>query len=361
MLEIHGFEVIVFATAKNETLFKDVFKEGTNITVVVLNNKSLLKYLCIRPYLLLSSLNKKKMARNILKNFRLHSINQYSPDIIHFEFSGIAIDYLNIFKDLKGKKVVSCRGSAEKVKLLLYEERKQHLRLLLTKTDAIHCVSGDMRTTILPYCNTPVKIFINYPSINTDFFRRAQNNITNETPVILSVGRLTFQKGYFTGLQAIRQLKQAGTAFTWLIVGNGTQYEELLFHINRLGLEQSVKVFPLKTKAEIRHLMEQATVFFLPSVYEGIANVVLEAMSMELPVVSTRCGGMAEVITHGHNGLLAEVYDHEQLARHITYLIHHPAAAAAMGNAARMRVEEQFTLERQTAVFETIYEQLLTD
>ena len=108
-------------------------------------------------------------------------------------------------------------------------------------------------------------------------------------------------------------------------------------------------------------LLEEADMYFLPSVYEGIANVVLEAMSMQLPVVCTTSGGMEEVITHGKNGLLSPVYDAESLADNLALLVKNDELRQSLGVAARQRIVEQFDIQTQVTRFETVYTKIIQE
>ena len=361
-LALRGNEVIVFCNKKNDQLFTELFNHKERIKTIVLNKRKILVYSFLRPLnLLLSLINNRDIRQTIHKSFRIFTINKYKPDIIHFEFSGIGIDYLYEIKFLKALKIVSCRGSAEKVKLLIYNERKEKFQQLLNLVDGIHCVSNDIQKTILPYCKDCKKIFINYPSIDSGFFKRQNGSKNGQMLTILSVGRLTFQKGYSTGLLAIHFLKNKGVLFRWIIVGSGPDYEEIMFQINELKLNESVVLLGAKSRSEIKQLMEQADVYLLPSVYEGVANVALEAMSMELPVVSTRSGGMEEVITHRENGLLADVYDHIGLGENLFELLENQHLRILLGKAGRKKVIENFDLSIQTDKFENVYNLLLNN
>lgn len=355
-----GCHVIVACVKKQDDLLNELFGGNKNVEVVVLRKRALFTFLFTHPFLVLRAfLKAKHFKQRLFRQFRLITINKYAPDIIHFEFSGIGVDYLYEIKHLHCKKVVSCRGSAEKVKLLIHHDRKENFRLLLDAVDAIHCVSDDMRKTILPYCHDPEKIFVNYPSIHTGFFTRQDVSHHKATEItILSVGRFTFQKGFGTGLQAVHLLKQSGIAFKWIIVGSGPDYEEIVYQIDHFGLSDVVKLAGSKSSMEVKALLEQADIYFLPSVYEGIANVALEAMSMELPIVATKSGGMEEVIRHGENGLLADVYDHAALAEHLSLLLKDAALRKQLGSNGRATIIEKFSLSRQTEKYMTVYSKL---
>lgn len=357
-LASRGHTIQVFCNKVNKTLLSSLAGELAGVRVERFNRFAILTYLLAHPLAIVGrGITGSGIRQKVLRAYRSHRINRQRPDIIHFEFSGIGIEYLAEMAMLRGSKVVSCRGTAEKVKLLLYPERQTRFRQLMQQVDAVHCVSEDMRQTILPYCNRPEKIFINRPSINLAYFSRERSRHAQEqdTPLILSVGRMTFQKGHLHGLYAMKQLQDAGIAFNWVIVGQGNKFEELVFKTRQLGMQSRVKLIGSGTKQEVRELMEQATVFFLPSVYEGIANVVLEAMSMELPVVSTRCGGMDEVITHDVDGLLAGVYDHTGMAAQLMRVLGDPSLRSRLARNARFTIEQRFTLGLQTTVYEAEY------
>ena len=356
---LRGHKLFIFCNKVNKDLFEKIFKDERNIKVISFHKKNILPYLLLHPDCGFKILRSEgKLKQNIFRKFRVDYINRFSPDIIHFEFSGVAISYLEDIYDLKGKKVVSCRGTAEKVKLLVYKERQEEFRKLLEVVDAVHCVSHDIRETIAPYCKNFQKIFINHPSVDISFFERRAEKEKVKIPVILSVGRFTFQKGYLTGLLAINSLKKQGYSFQWVIVGNGHSYEEMMFQINAMKLNNDVVLAGSKPNEAVKALMENADIFFLPSVYEGIANVVLEAMSMEIPVVSTKCGGMEEVITHGESGLLADVYDEVSLAGCLATLLDNHEHGKLLGKAGRKKVVEKFNLSKQIDKFEFIYNQL---
>ena len=139
------------------------------------------------------------------------------------------------------------------------------------------------------------------------------------------------------------------------------QKEEIIFHIHQMGLQNHVVLVGAKSKDEVIGLYNKADIFFLPSVYEGIANVALEAMAMELPVVATKSGGMQEVITHDVDGMLADVYDSNMLAGLLLTLATDATKRAALGKQARERVLQQFTLDKQITIFETTYNNLLNN
>lgn len=297
-----------------------------------------------------------KFKKKIIYGLQRKVLSKYPYDIVHFEFSGLGIFFLKAFEVIKGKVVVSCRGTAEKVIPVTNPERVEHLIQLFKKVDAIHCVSEDMAKTIAPFNQEGKHIFINRPSIDIQVFSRKKPYTDNNTLQLLSVGRLMYQKGYMIGLLTAKKLKEGGIPFTWTIVGDGPQRDELVYNIHAMSLTGQVILAGKKNRDEIINLYENACIFFIPSIYEGIANVCLEAMAMQLPVVSSDCSGMPEVITHGENGMLAPNYDYEALADCIVSISKDFNLRQRMGSHARKTIEDNFTLKRQVNEFEKQYQ-----
>jgi len=306
------------------------------------------------------SFDKKKFYQNIRKKIYGRIFNNSRYDIIHFEYSGIAASLGDIIGNIKAKTVVSCRGSAEKVKLITEKGRREKIEKIFKIISAVHCVSEDMKKTIAPFCTDLNKVFVNRPAIDVSFFKPSGEKKKNGVLQILSVGRFTYQKGYLTGLMAIREIVAKGRSFVWNIIGDGPQYEEILFHIHNMALENHVKLLGRRNKDEVNSLLAAADIFLLTSVYEGIPNVVLEAMAMELPVVATRSGGVDEVITNGKDGFVADVYDVHEIIRLVELLLSDENLRVSIGKEARKRILLDYTLERQAQVFQSRYQSLLT-
>jgi len=282
--------------------------------------------------------------------------------LVHFEFSGIAVAYQDALPLLpQGTRIViSCRGSAEHITPLIDPERPRRLRDVLDAADAVHCVTDDLATTLRGLGARPRRVFVNRPAIDVERFRRREAAPSSEgPPLILSVGRLHWNKSYEYALLALRSLAQDGVSFHYQVVGDGAEREKLTFMVHDLGLHDSVELVGSETSDQVRHRMEHASVFLLTSTREGVSNSVLEAMAMELPVVCTRVGGMGEVIRDQQNGLLVAPYDAEAIARALRTLLADGDERQRLGRAARATVETEFSLARQRDVFLREYRFLL--
>jgi glycosyltransferase involved in cell wall biosynthesis len=173
---------------------------------------------------------------------------------------------------------------------------------------------------------------------------------TAPKPIILAVGQLKEKKGLTYLVQACRQLKDQGFSFVCHIIGDGPLREALTAQIQQLGLEDTVQLCGALPHEQVIGAYHAAAIFTLPAVVasdgdrDGIPNVILEAMTMELPVVSTNHSGIPEVISDSVNGLLVPPGDVPALTTALAQLLQQPAWREQLGHAARQTVLEQFDL-----------------
>ena len=283
-------------------------------------------------------------------------------DLVHIEYSGLAVQWLDALPLLSPTRViVSCRGAAEQITPLVDPSRAELLRVVFERCDRVHCVSADMLRTCVRYGLSSTKAFINRPAIDSARFqRRTPYPARHAGPYrLLSTGRLHWKKGLEFALLAVRQLLAAGHDIHYDIIGGGPDEERLRFAVDDLQLASHVTLWGRKSSTELRAALERADVYILPSLSEGLSNAALEAMAMELPVVSTTAGGMAEAITDGIDGLLVPARDHTMLAESVARLLRDAPLRVEIGVAARRRVTAEFSLERQIRVFVEVYRSLL--
>lgn len=282
-------------------------------------------------------------------------------EIVHFEYSGIAVSFMDSIPLLRPMRVLtSCRGAAEQIVPHVNVTRAEQLRHLLPLLDKVHCVSLDMQHTVERYGLFSGQAIINYPSIDIEQFLRSQPYpIRDKGPYyLITVGRLHWKKGLEYGMLALQQLIEQGFEVVYQIIGRGDEEERLRFAIHDLGLEDHVELLGQQSAEAIREALENADIFVLPSLSEGISNAALEAMAMELPIVSTSAGGMPEAITHGVEGFLVESRNPEQLASQIAILLKNSELRFQMGRLGRQRIERDFSLNRQIRVFMETYREL---
>jgi colanic acid/amylovoran biosynthesis glycosyltransferase len=330
------------------------FKKIFSITLLLLQNSML--FLKNRQFV--------GLKKGILNTVYEVYFTKNNPDIIHFAYSGIGVQFLNILPYLKNKNikiVTSCRGTAEKVRPIVEPIRKEELRQLFSLCDIVHCVSVDMMEGLMKYGLQKDKSFVNYPSINIDFFKREIPYFTldKKNIKIVTTGRLHFSKGYIFCLQALKIVKENGFEFTYTIIGDGPDLHQMKYLIDQFGLNDQIILKGKVNSTEVKKILLESDIFILPSLYEGIANAALEAMALQLPLISTKCGGMEEVIENEVNGMLVNRFDENELANAIINLIQNPVLRMKISNASRTIIEEKFKIENQLIVFEENYLKVL--
>ena len=190
-----------------------------------------------------------------------------------------------------------------------------------------------------------------YHGLAVSQYRPARSTAPQKT-MILAVGQLKEKKGFRYLLDACRILIAQGYALDCQIVGEGPLRPILEAQIRRLSLADSVTLCGALTHQEVIAKYRQAGLFVLPAVLgadgdrDGIPNVILEAMAMELPVVSTRHSGIPEVVQDGVNGLLVPPADGEALAKALARLLDDPAERRRLGRQGRQTVAAHFDLEQ---------------
>jgi colanic acid/amylovoran biosynthesis glycosyltransferase len=167
-------------------------------------------------------------------------------------------------------------------------------------------------------------------------------------PRILAVGQLVARKGFLVLIDACRILKDRGILFQAQIVGAGPLAAVLERRIEKLELEDQVTLIGALPHAEVIECYAEASMLVMPCIQsedgnmDGIPNVLLEAMAMQLPVISTRISAVPELIVDGENGLLVEAGDPRGLAEAMERLIASRGAAEEMGRSGRELVIREF-------------------
>jgi glycosyltransferase involved in cell wall biosynthesis len=172
-----------------------------------------------------------------------------------------------------------------------------------------------------------------------------------DRPLILSVGQLKPKKGFHHLLDACRLLAERGLAFDCEIVGEGPLRGELSARIVELDLRSRVRLLGALPHEGVVEKYREATVFALPCMTgpdgdrDGIPNVILEAMAIGLPVVSTRHSGIPEAIEDGRTGLLVPPGDPGGIANAIARLLEDGSLRERLGSRARERVKQVFDVD----------------
>jgi glycosyltransferase involved in cell wall biosynthesis len=178
-----------------------------------------------------------------------------------------------------------------------------------------------------------------------------------EPQTILFLGQLGEHKGVYDLLRAVANLRKNIPKVKLLLAGNGPQ-EGIRAAVLALGLQGNVEILGWVAGEKKSDLLRRSAIYALPSYAEGMPMSVLEAMAAGVPIVATAVGGIPEAITHGREGFLVPPGDIGNLTLALLRLLDHPEIRKQMGNAARTRVERQFSYQQAIPQIAALYSSL---
>jgi glycosyltransferase involved in cell wall biosynthesis len=172
------------------------------------------------------------------------------------------------------------------------------------------------------------------------------------------VGNLIPIKGHELLIRAAGSLAPEFPALRWEIIGDGPEGQRLKALAVQLGVAGRISFLGRQSRREVAAAMQRCTLFALPSRYEGLGCVYLEAMACGKPAIGCREQGIAEIIRHGSNGFLVGPDNQKELTLAIGMLLHDPNRRANLGVAARDTILDRLTLAHQADALARIYREL---
>jgi glycosyltransferase involved in cell wall biosynthesis len=282
-----------------------------------------------------------------------------SYDIIHCHLLGFHSAIAVLFKWLFKKKTCSLVGATGVISDFSQIKNvflgKLLLRLI-ARSDRLIVLCSQSRREARDEGIASAQL-VNIPNgVDTGYFMPG-SAIREKGNRIIFIGRLDYLKGVDILLQALRTLIDAQIPAQLDILGDGPDREKLTQLSNKLGPRDSI-IFH-GTVNGVAPYLQQASLFVLPSLSEGMPNVVLEAMACGLPVVATRVGGIVDIIENGKNGLLVDAQHPGQLYEAMKQVLTNKELAQQLGSAARKTIAERFSLPAIVDCYTTLYQEMM--
>jgi colanic acid/amylovoran biosynthesis glycosyltransferase len=259
-----------------------------------------------------------------------------------FSFTGHAVDIFKVNQTLLPLKI-----DAAKFVITISEYNRKYL-----------CeIAGDS--------NAKDKIHILHYGIDLGNFSPVGDKGRGNESAILSIGRLVEKKGFDYLIGACRILAEKGYRFRCQIVGEGPLRGSLQSLIDQNGLGGRVELVGSVFQERIKDYLGRADIFALPCVIaedgdrDGIPNVLIEAMAMEIPVISTQIVGIPELITDGVDGLLVKERDEGGFAKALMNLLDDGEVRHRLGKSARKKVMADFNLCKTTSQLSELFKKVL--
>lgn len=259
----------------------------------------------------LDAILKFQKRNSLLDKVKFYPVLWHKPDIFHLQWAKGLKDWIWV-KEFGIKLVLSLRGSQINHSPIADNGLAELYKDNFPKVDAFHAVSKAIGLEAEKYAAQREKIKVVYSGLDLEFVK---NEVEKQDSLfkMLSIGRPHWVKGYTYALDACKILKDKGIKFKYTIIGAAGNIE-LAYQIKDLNLQDEVVLLNRKPFNDVKAMIQESSLLVLPSLKEGLANVVLEAMSLNTLVLTTDCGGMTEVIEDNHNGFVVPIRNSEKMA-----------------------------------------------
>jgi glycosyltransferase involved in cell wall biosynthesis len=284
--------------------------------------------------------------------FRYHDV-----DMVLAEFGPTGADIAPHTKKLGIPLVVHFHGhDAHRAKIV--EDYRERYRSMFDIAFRMVTVSRFMSDALIELGADPAKIVLNPYGPRDRFF----SVIPDYRPVVLSLGRFTDIKANYLTLAAFAKVAASNPDASLIMVGDGELLETCKTLAIQWGIQHRVSFPGAVPHAKILPFFEHACCFAQHSVTpsygdaEGTPVAIIEAGAAGLPVVATRHAGIPDVVVHGETGFLVEERDVDGMAAYMLRLINDSALARTMGENARQRVRQHFSLDRHITSLNQVLE-----
>jgi colanic acid/amylovoran biosynthesis glycosyltransferase len=238
-----------------------------------------------------------------------------------------------------------------------YDARGQYLAQKIATADFIVCISSYTRSQLMnlsPYALWS-KLVVARLGVDPMLFCPLPKPAQQDAFEILCVGRLTATKGQHLLIEAVDRLIQHDRSVRLRLVGDGPDYPSLRAHKDRLAHFESIIFEGAVNQDRIRSLYAIADVLCLPSFAEGLPVVLMEAMSMNIPCVSSTIAGIPELIRDSIDGLLIPASDLDALVAALASLIDNEELRNRLAKNGRARILEHYDLTRNVEKLAQIF------
>jgi glycosyltransferase involved in cell wall biosynthesis len=195
---------------------------------------------------------------------------------------------------------------------------------------------------------------------NPELYRPSEGRLSlgikDDYPIVGTIGRLVYQKGFSHFLEAAKHVYTENNQVRFVIVGHGPQDAKLKHLADSLGILPVCKF--VGSRFNVAEILPAFDVYVLSSVLEGLPRVVIEAMAMARPIVATSIDGVREQLRHNETGLLVPPADPKALAVAILNILDDQKTAERLGSEARKDAERIFNLKITVNEIQSLYESL---
>jgi glycosyltransferase involved in cell wall biosynthesis len=216
------------------------------------------------------------------------------------------------------------------------------------------CISEHVREQVLEGMGRNCRTSVVYNGVDSVLFSPGEP-APDQPLTILSVGNLIPTKGQALLIRAAASLACEFPELHLELIGDGPERSRLEALAAELQIRNRVVLCGRQSRNQVAAAMQRCTLFALPSRYEGLGCVYLEAMSAEKPVVGCRGQGIAEIVQHGSNGFLVGAENERELTLALAMLLRSDTLRQNLGRAARDTILDRLTLEQEAEHLARVY------
>lgn len=262
---------------------------------------------------------------------------------VHIHFGGPALEYAALAcRVLRKPFTVTLHGSD------IFLRPLQALPMLCSMAQRVITVSTFNRNYLREEFGIPPDtVDVVTCGVDTDFFTPASDTPHRIPGRIVTVARLSPEKGHRYLVEAAERLRDADVQFDWRMIGDGPLRAQLESMVQERGLSGRMHFLGMQDARAVLTELRESSVFALGSTSEAAPVSYFEAMATETPVVGTRVRGVPEFVLEGITGFLVDAEDPAALADRIAELLAKPGLARSMGRNGRAHVVEKLSLVRQ--------------
>ena len=331
-----------------------------NISILKKDLKSKVKFINLNTSRAIFSIFK---LRNIILNYKYS--NKFSKIIVFSNQNfGNIVSYFSLFQIKNIKKIFIDRNHLEELnysdsfsKFLKNILIKVLIKLIYKHGDLVIGISRKLSKDLSNFTNTKVKTIYS-PAFDKSILKKASKkiNLSSKFDYIINVSRFTKRKDHFTSIQGFKLASEKIKNLKLILIGYGPEYQNIKKLIQKLKIKK--KVLILKNVNNAYPYIKKSSLLVLSSKYEGMSNVLVEAIVLNTPVISSNCkSGPSEILLNGKGGDLFKVSDFKDLSNKIINFYKNKRLLNQKLKAAKKKLY-RFELNRHVKIYTDIFNKI---
>jgi len=311
----------------------------------------------------------KKSGNDFTIPFKLmHKFKKHKISLLHLRGWPTLVEGIIGAKLAKVKKILYGFHGKSYSELTRHSKRRLIAEKLSMKyVDGIITLAAPMRDDLCGHLGIdPIKIKVINNGVNIKQFNQETNrqkmrselNISDDSFVIGSVGRIDPVKDFSTLIKAFALFAKINANSNLVIVGDGPDLNKLKEMVSKTGVPEKIIFAGYQNK--IHRFLKIMDVYAQTSLYEGFSNTIIEAMAVGLPVIATEVGGNSVILTEGENGFLVECKHADLIFDRLTRLKNDPFLFQTISKNNSELVEKTFSLDKMLGEYDQYYKNIVS-